>query len=94
MSLFTYFAQVGPNDFNVPHTDVSPHTVSNVLELVFGVAGIVAVLIIVIAGMRYSISQGDPQATAKAKNTIIYAVIGLVIAISAFAIVGFVLGSV
>jgi hypothetical protein len=59
---------------------------------VFGIFGAVAFLFIVIGGFRYVISSGDPKNTAKAKNTIIYALVGLVITISADAIVNFIAG--
>lgn len=59
------------------------------LSIVFGVLGAIAFLIIVIAGMQYAFSQGDPQATGKAKAAIIYALIGLIIAILAQSIVSF-----
>lgn len=62
----------------------------NVLSVVFGALGVICILIITIAGLQYVLSGGDPQKTAKAKNTILYAVIGLVVAISAFTIVNFV----
>ena len=62
--------------------------------LVFGIMGAVALLVITIAGFKYVLSQGNPQETAKAKNTILYALIGLVVAILAFNIVKFVVGRV
>ena len=49
---------------------------------------------IILGGVTYVTSNGDAAKLAKAKNTIIYSVIGLVIALLAFAIVNFVLGSV
>lgn len=58
-----------------------------VLGIIFGVIGALSFLIIVIAGMRYMLAQGDPSSTVQAKNTIIYALVGLVIAIAAESIV-------
>ncbi len=55
------------------------------------IIGAVAVLMIVIGGLRYVLSNGDSTATANAKNTILYAAVGLVIAAMANAIVNFVL---
>ena len=46
---------------------------------------------IVIGGINYALSQGDPGKVKKAKDTILYGVIGLVVALLAFAIVTFVL---
>lgn len=53
--------------------------------------GAVSVIMIIVGGLKYIISSGDPANTNTAKNTILYAVIGLVIAIAAQAIVLFVL---
>lgn len=57
-----------------------------------GVAGAIAVLIIVIAGFRYIVSQGDPSQVSTAKNAILYAIVGLIVIMFAFAIVNFVIG--
>jgi high-affinity K+ transport system ATPase subunit B len=54
-------------------------------------AGIVAVFVIILGGVNYMMSQGDSGKIAKAKNTIIYGLIGLIVTILAFAIVSFVL---
>lgn len=69
-------------------------TVTKVLQLVFGIAGAVAVLVITVAAFQYVVSQGDPQATAKAKNTILYAIIGLIVCALAFTIVTFVIDNI
>jgi predicted nucleic acid-binding Zn ribbon protein len=58
------------------------------------IIGAVSVLVIVIAGMMYVFSGGDPNNTKRAKDAIIYAVIGLVIALLAQAIVSFVINRV
>lgn len=68
--------------------------VATILGTVFLWAGIIAVIVVVIGGVLYVTSQGDPQKTARAKNTILFAVIGLIVAISAFAIVQFILSKV
>lgn len=65
--------------------------VTNVINTMIFVTGIVAVVFIIIGGIRYIVSQGDEKSINGAKNTILYAVIGLIIAILAFAIVNFVL---
>lgn len=54
------------------------------------IIGAVAVIMIVIGGLRYVLSGGDASAVQSAKNTILYAVIGVVIAIMSYAIVNFV----
>lgn len=82
---------IDPTDVHINKVGATNDTtIPNLLKLVFGVAGAVAVLIVTIAGLKYVTSQGNPQETAKAKDTIIYAIIGLVVCIFAFGIVGFV----
>ncbi len=55
------------------------------------VTGVISVFMIIIAGLRYILSAGDSSKTAQAKNTIMYAAIGLVVASVAASIVQFVL---
>ena len=52
--------------------------------------GIVSVIMIVLGGFNYVVSNGDANKIAAAKNTILYSVIGLIVAILASAIVNFV----
>ena len=65
-----------------------------VINVVLGVIGVVAVVMIIIGGIQFTTSSGDTAKTTKAKNTIIFSVIGLVVALLAFAIVNFVLTNV
>lgn len=62
-------------------------TVTSVMLFLIGA---ISVVMLIYGGIRYTISQGDSTAVTNAKNTIMYAVIGIVIAILAFAIVNFV----
>jgi multisubunit Na+/H+ antiporter MnhB subunit len=48
---------------------------------------------LIIGGIRYTISQGDQSQVTSAKNTILYAIIGLIVAILAYALVNFVVTS-
>lgn len=66
-------------------------TVTNVINILLYVIGVISVIMIVVGGIKYSLSNGDSSAITSAKNTIMYAVIGLVVAIMAFAIVNFVI---
>lgn len=63
-----------------------------VLQIVFGIVGALALLFITISGLRYIISNGDPQKIKQAKEGIIYALVGLTIALTAEAIVTFLVG--
>lgn len=66
------------------------NTINTVLNIVFAFTASIALLMIVIGGFRYVVAHGDPNATAQAKNTILYAVIGLLITMAAYSIVTFV----
>jgi hypothetical protein len=58
--------------------------------LVF-LVGAISVIFLIIGGLRYVISNGDSKNVEAAKNTILYAIIGIVIAIIAYALVNFVI---
>lgn len=79
------------NRSGLPVVNASSDQLQQILRLAFGIIAAVAILFVVIGGLRYVISEGDPEATAKARGTIIYALVGLVIAITAEFLVAFVL---
>lgn len=87
-------AAVKSGDFDVPKTTLNAGSFRTILQMVFALAAAVALIILMIAALKYVASRGEPAAVAKAKNTIIYAIIGLVIAASAFSIVSFVVNNV
>ncbi len=65
---------------------------TQVVNVLLFIIGAISVIMLIIGGIRYTISAGDSGNVTAAKNTILYAIVGLVIAILAFAIVNFVLG--
>ena len=67
--------------------------VGRILNTVYFIVGILAVIFIIIGGINYTVSQGDPGRVAKAKNTVLYAIVGLVVALLAFAITTFILNA-
>lgn len=69
-------------------------TVTLIINVIIGVIGFVAVVVIILGGVQYTTSAGDPGKVKKAKDTILYGIVGLVIALLAFAIVNFVLGAI
>lgn len=64
-----------------------------VTNVILYIVGIIAVIMLIIGGIKYVISGGDAKKVTDAKNTILYAIIGLVIAFLAFAIVNFVISA-
>jgi hypothetical protein len=72
-----------PDDFNT--------LMKNIINTILVVLGIIAVIMIIIGGIRYTTSNGDSNQIKSAKDTVLYAVIGVIVAIMAYAIVNFVL---
>lgn len=64
--------------------------VQTVINIALTVLGIVAVFVLVIAGQRYITAQGDPGKLKMAKDMIVWGLIGLVVALLAYAIVNFI----
>ena len=67
------------------------NTLTNGINLAIGVIGFIAVVMIIYGGFMYTTSAGDSSKVTKAKNVIMYGIVGLVVALLAFAIVNFVL---
>ncbi len=65
--------------------------ISTITNIMLFIAGALAVIMIIIGGIRYATSGGNAASVTAAKNTILFSVIGLVVAIAAFAIVSWVL---
>ncbi len=64
-----------------------------VTNTILYIVGIIAVIMLIIGGIKYVVSGGDSKKVTDAKNTVLYAIIGLVIAFLAFAIVNFVISA-
>ena len=86
--LLTLATSIDPG--NLPHPSANRAELTDILSIILGIIGAFALLIITISGLRYITSAGNPDKSAKAKNGIVYSLVGLVVAISAEAIVTFV----
>lgn len=64
-----------------------------ITNVVLYIVGVIAVIMLIIGGIKYVVSGGDAKKVTDAKNTVLYAIIGLIIAFLAFAIVNFVITS-
>lgn len=62
--------------------------ISNTLIFIIGA---ISVVMLIIGGIRFVVSAGDANGVTAARNTILYAVIGIVVALLAFALVNFVI---
>jgi hypothetical protein len=74
----------------LPHVGAGNDQIHTIVNIVLGIAGSLALLFIVIGGLRYILSQGDPNGVARARDTVIYALVGLVITMTAYGIITFV----
>lgn len=84
--------QVDPNCGNVSESGFVNRIILPIINVLLIVVGAGAALMLVIGGLMYVFSAGDPNNTQRAKDTILYALIGVVVAFSAFAIISFVKG--
>jgi heme O synthase-like polyprenyltransferase len=76
---------------NLP-TNSAVDTLGGVLSGIYVIVGAVAVVIIILSSFTFASGSYDPATIAKAKNTILYSVVGLIVVIIAFAITQFILG--
>ena len=66
--------------------------VTTVINTMLFIVGILAVIMIIYAGIRYTTAHGDKGQVESAKNTLMYSIVGLVVAIIAYALVNWVTG--
>lgn len=99
MSFFTIFSDAQVKCFEgtscstgLPKVAANQNSLTVAMQLVFGIIGAIAVITIIVGALSMISAQGDPQKVAKARQTVIFAVVGLAIAISAEAIVTFTIG--
>ena len=67
--------------------------IRRVINLMLYAVGVISVVMLIYGGFRYIISGGQKESVTAAKNTILYAIVGLLISIFAYAIVRFVIGA-
>jgi hypothetical protein len=92
MKMFNLFSQIiNQSEIDIPKGSPTSNTVTDGLQIVFGILAAIAVLIIAISALRIVISRGNSQDVSKARDAIIYAGIGLAVSLLGFIIVAFVL---
>lgn len=67
--------------------------VAEIFTVVLRILGGIAVIMLIVGGLRYITSQGDSSKMTQAKNTILYAVIGIVVALLGFGILEYVVNA-
>lgn len=88
--------KIGAKDLNLTDgaTKIQGGDIAQLLMYVYMIAGIVAIIVIIFGGIRYATSGGDSSSVQSAKNTVQYAVVGLVVVIMAAAITDFVINNI
>lgn len=86
--------QITQDDLNLcgqAPAEIKDTTVAAILATAYFIAGIAAVIMIIIGGIKYAAANGDSGSVQSAKNTILYAVVGLIVVIMAAAITNYVI---
>lgn len=90
--LTTLAAVIDEDQLNIPKPSggLTSERITDGLQIIFGIAAAAAVVIIAISALRIVISRGNSQDVQKARDSIVYASVGLAITLSALLIVTFV----
>lgn len=83
---------VNPGDIKIPKPQPDQGKVAIAFQYFFAIVAALTLMMVVFGGLKYVLSRGEPEAIAKAKGTILYAIIGLIVCLAAFAIVSTVAG--
>lgn len=76
----------------LPLSNISvPQVIGRVMNAVLGIVGGLALLLFVWGGLRWMLARGNPEEVGKAKNTIIWAALGLIAIFSSYAILNFII---
>ena len=80
-----------PDDLGIPNNEADMASLGDILNAVYAIAAVIAVVVLIIAGINYVTSSGDASKVTKAKNMIIYTVVGLIVILLAFGVTNLVL---
>lgn len=89
--LYTLIAAVTTPD-SVPEVKIDNDLVTTIFNVILALAGAIAVVFIIWGGIQYTLSQGEPNKIKKAKDTLLYSIVGLIIVMFSFVILNYVIG--
>ena len=89
---FAAVEKIDPSKIGIPRVELTNNTIGLVVSSVFILIGSLAVLFMLVGAVRYVTANGEQARITQAKNTILYAIIGLVVSTLGFTIVQFVVG--
>ncbi|MBL8160168.1 hypothetical protein JNJ66_06985 [Candidatus Saccharibacteria bacterium] len=72
-------------------TTTVPNAIAVISNIIIFFVGVVAVIMLIVGGFKYTTSGGDQSSVTAAKNTILYAIVGIIVALMSYAIVNFVI---
>jgi len=82
---------LNPTDIGLPNSTGSlSAAIANTIKLLMILIGSLSVIFIIIGGLQMVGSNGDPKNFARGRETVLYSVVGIVVAVSAYAIVSFI----
>ncbi len=85
------FAAIDADSVGVPKIEASG-VIDGTLAVVYWAAGLIAVIVLIIGGILYTVSDGDSSKIKRAKDMILYAIVGLVFVLMAFVVTNFIVG--
>lgn len=80
-----------PGDLGIPDQNAGDAELMAFINVIYLIAGGIAVIVLIIAGINYITSAGSAEKITKAKNTIVYTVVGIILITGAFVITNFVM---
>ena len=92
LQILAIVERIDPNVIHIPVISADD-VLKNGLNIAYFLLGSIAVVMIIVAGITMTTSGGDAEAVKKAKNTILYSVIGLIVVLMAFTITQFIMRS-
>jgi energy-converting hydrogenase Eha subunit E len=84
-------AKINPGSVGIPHVEANV-VLQNGLNIVYFAAGVICIIVLIIGAITYTTSAGASDAVTRAKNMILYSVIGLVVVFMAFGLTWFIIG--
>ncbi|MEX0749020.1 MAG: pilin [Candidatus Saccharimonadales bacterium] len=81
------------DDLGIPDVEADQNALNRVLNIVFVITGALATVFIIIGGIKFVFTAGSPDGVKSARNTILYAVVGLLVSVLAYTIVNFVINN-
>ena len=94
MNSLVQFAARKVEELKYDKGEALTNNVQSIVKNIILALGVVCVVVMLVGGINYMTSSGDPSKVEKAKKTILYGLIGLIICVLAFAIVNFVISQI